>query len=548
MPNFKYETSKSVTCDEWVLVELDTPITNLDRITDINVLGNSATNLTTQYRYSRDGSTWSEWKTWNAWDVPQSEFTWFGFRFKSETSWNFEGFDLTWTGGELLSETCNVNLFVYDEGGILAPCDTSQYTYNAGFGYVKIWEQMSKAVFDKYGWPIIYFKCDPIKESRDVVFKEWSLLEVKECKQIKAIVPDNDFGSGEYQFTEFDIDFSDDLTIELSKEMFWAAFGNYEQPAEKDFLYFPIERRMYRINGVQQSKDLMRQSYWWKVNLIKWNESDSIIKSDEIQSSIDDLTLNFKDVGFEDERANEEIDLVIEQQYTSRPVGINDKVRESVDIQWESGSGIVQENLSNYFTVFSKYQYNLSNEGATATELITYQHTVDATSDFSVMYWHLGTTRPIEFQNKWLTLFGGEMTVDYLADDTNITKIRIAGREHDVTIPLGNWYAYYIGVNRVDDTLTLRVWEREDVSKKTTKMSIFFEQICPLPTTGIPDTWKPSILANGDKLTSVRFLKYPVVLENQSTLFNKLIFPDASGAYIIDDAWPIVYMDKMSPR
>jgi hypothetical protein len=546
MPSYKFEAKKSLTCDEWVLVELDTPIQNLDRITDIKVLGNSATNLTTQYRYSKDGNSWSEWKTWNSWNFTPGELTWFGFRFKSQTSWNFEGFELTWTGGELINGICTFNTRVYDENSFISPCDTSQYAYNAGLGATKIWEDMSMSVFNKYGWPIIYFKCDPVKESRDVVFKEWSLLKVRECKQLKIVVPDNDFGSGEYQFGEFDIDFADDMNIQISKEMFWAAFGTDEQPAEKDFIYFPLEGRMFRVNSMQEKKGFMRKSFWWEGTLIKWNESDSIIKSEEIQTAINDLTLNFEDVGFEQESFDEGIDLTVPQQYITRPVGKNDKVRESVNVVWEQ-DGIVQENLSNYYTVFSKYQYDLSFSGATATELVTYQATIDTTQSFSIMMWYKGVLRDTAAQNTWLTLFSGENTIDIMSDTDYITKVRVAGVVFDTQIPLGDWYAYYIGFNRLDNTLMLRIWERADINKKTTKMSIFFESECTIPTTLVA-SWKPSLLANGDMITSIRFLKHPVVSENQSILFNKLVFPNSSDAYIVDDAWKILYLEQMSPR
>lgn len=546
MPLYKIETKKSLTCDEWVLIELDSPIQNLDRITDIKVLGNSATNLNIEYRYSTDGNIWSEWKTWNSWNVPKSELTWFGFRFKSETSWNFEGVELIWAGGELLNQFCNFNTRVYDETSFIAPCDSGQYVYNAAFGAVKIWENSSLAVFNRYGWPVIYFKCDPIKESRDVVFKEWSLLEVRECKQLKIVVPDNDFGSGEYQFGEFDIDFSDDITIQISKEMFWAAFGADEQPAEKDFIYFPIEGRMFRVNSMQEKKGFMRKSFWWEGTLIKWNESDSIIKSEAIQTTINDLTLNFENIGFEQESFEEGVDISVPQEYITRPVGKNDKVRESVNVVWEQ-NGIVQEDLSNYFTVFSKYQYDLSFSGATATQLVTYQPTIDTTKSFSIMMWYKGVLRDTKTQNTWLTLFSGENTIDIQSDANNITKIRITNRVFDVQIPLGEWYAYYIGFNRLDNTLTLRVWKRADLSNKTTKMSILFEKYCTIPTS-LVSNWKPSLLANGDMITSIRFLKYPVVSENQSTLFNKLVFPHSSDAYIVDDAWKLLYLEQMSPR
>ena len=564
MPSYKIETSKSVKCDEFVLLELDTPIQNLDRLTSVVVLGNSASNIVIEYRYSNDGNVWSEWVTWPDWNVNPGELTWFGFRVKSDTSWNFDGIELEWTGGELLGE-CNCNIVKYSEDSFIVDCGVpSQYEYANALASVGIWEKMAKTIFDRFGWPVIYFKCDPIEQSRDVVFKEWSLLEVRECKQIKVVVPDNDFGSGDFQFTEFDIDFADELNFQISKESFWTAFGTYEQPAEKDFLYFPLEGRMYRINSVQEDKQFMRQANWWKGTLMKWNESDSIIKDEDIQTTINELTLDFEDVGFEEEREIEEQDIVKEQQYVVRAVNLSDNVRESVNIDWEL-NGVKEENLDNYFTVFSKYHYDLTADdgqvvipgatapngatayGATATELVTYQNDIDLDNNLSIMFWYNAQVRTTDQNATWREIIRGTVKVEAYIDGSTMTKLRVANKVYDVNVPLNEWYAYYIGVNRVDSTLVLRIWERADINKKTTKMGIFFESKCPIPGT-VTGTWKPILMNSGDRIASIRFLKYPVTLENQSVLFTKLVFPDDGNSYIIDDCWPIMYLDQLPTR
>ena len=51
MPSFKIETNKSVKCNEFVLLELDTPIQTLERLTSVIALGNSAKNIVIEYRY-----------------------------------------------------------------------------------------------------------------------------------------------------------------------------------------------------------------------------------------------------------------------------------------------------------------------------------------------------------------------------------------------------------------------------------------------------------------------------------------------------------------
>ena len=564
MSSYKIETNKSVKCKEFVLLELNTPIQNLDRLVSIIALGDSAKNIVIEYRYSNDGNIWSEWISWPDWNIKPGELIWFGFRVKSDTSWNFKGLNIEWEGGELLGD-CQCSIIKYSEDSFIIDCGLgNQYEYANALASVGIWEKMSKAVFDRYGWPVIYFKCDPIEQSRDVVFKEWSLLQVRKCKQLKVVVPDNDFGTGDFQFTEFDIDFADELDFQISKESFWTVFGLYEQPAEKDFLYFPLEGRMYRINSVQESKEFMRQSIWWKGTLTKWNESDSIIKDDAMQTTINELTLNFEDVGFDSEFEIEQADIVKEQQYVSRAVNLNDNVRERVNNIWES-RGVREQNIDNYFTVFSKFHYDLNfvdtkiailgatgpngatAYGSTATPLITYQNTIDLSNNFSIMFWYNAQVRNPNQNNTWRELFRGGITIEVLINASLLTKIKIANRVYDVNVPLNDWYAYYIGFNKVDNTMTLRIWKRADISKKTTKMAVFFESKCPIPGS-VSGSWKPILMNSGDKLASIRFLKAPVTLENQSVLFTKLVFPDDSQSYIVDTCFPILYMDKLPTR
>ena len=411
---------------------------------------------------------------------------------------------------------------------------------------------MAQSVFNNLGWSVIYFKCNEIEESRDVVFREWSLLQVECCKKIKVVVPNNDFGDGEFEFTDQDVDFAG-LDVEIHKESFWASFGAGEQPAEKDFLYFPLERRMYRVNSVQAHKSFMRQVQWWKANLIKWNESDSIYKSDGVKEVIDDLTLTFEEE-FEEEKFEEEIDIVKPQQYTVRRIADSDNCRENINTIWEK-NGVIEENLENYYTVFSKFQYNLAYGtppvvGATGGEVIepvvTYQNEVDASENFAIMTWHNMYPRNDKYTDEWITLFNGEVEVNVRGTSTEFTGLQIGGNEFAFNIPANEWYAIYIGNNKDLNELTLRIWKRKDNATKTTKMEILVEQtITPIEMSG---AWAVGVMPSGDKLASIRFLNEVMTVENQSTSFNKLVFREDSKAYIVDDCYPLSYLGYMSGR
>lgn len=543
MKYHKLDINKVVDKNQWILINIKSPFKGLDRFISFDVFGSGARNLEIQYRYSMDGNSYSEWYSTNLWNfnISENNFIWFNFRVKSETCFTFESFDLKWEIGEMVDEICEFFCRVHDEHSFVSKCANIQSEYNTAFGAVAIWENMAMSIFQRFGWPVIYFKANGIKQSKDFVFNEYSLLEVSDCKKIQIVIPNNDFGSGELQFTEFDIDFVDDIQFQISKEMFWSAFGHLETPAEKDFIYFPLEGRMFRINSVQESKDFMRKSFWWKGTLIKWNESDSIVKSDKVQQTLDDIILNYSNTDFEKFNEEEGEDLRVEQQYVTRNVGINDNVRETVDIDWES-SGIVSENLTNFYTVFSKYQYNLTLD--TNREIIKYKETINLDDSFSLMFWYKGTSSE-NYNNVYKTLFSGEKEIKIRTSLTKITGIEILGYNFTVDIPLNQFYAYYIGFNRVDNSLSLRVFKRED-NKKTIIMTLLEEKVCKF--SNITGNWKPRLFGSNGFITSIRFLKGTVNVESLSELFTQLIFKDSSKAYIIDECWKIINLEKFSGR
>ena len=579
MNSYIIDISKAIKANEWLVIELTEAIQDLTSFFNIGfTVTPTSSTLTTEYRFSKDSDTWTEWKSWPAPNSPDftNEFTWVGFRVKSDVDVTVTSLKIEWEGGKLGENgscACTITACGTNSGdnSFLANCNTSAL-YSTALSGLPWFENLTCSVFNNMGWPVLYFKADEIEESRDVVFKEWSLLKVRDCKKIKVVVPDNNFGSGEFQFTEFDVDFSDELEIQIHKESFWASFGAGEQPAEKDFLYFPLERRMYRLNSVQSHKGFMRQVQWWKAGLIKWTESDSIIKDDDTQKAIDDLTLNFEDVGFDTIKAAEEIDITKPQQYTTRRISDSDNCRETINTDWES-TGVIERNLNNYYTVFSKFQYNLafpkmaptkgvtetsgigatSVAGATASNvsdpLITYQNSIDTSSNFCLMFWYYmkpRVTGTIYQPSATVKLFGGQTLVNVIGTETEFTGLEIGSNTWSFNLPNNEWYGIYIGNNVTYDELTLRIWKRQDLVNKTTKMSIVYEST--IKPTAFGTKWDVGLYASNDEIASIRFLKDVMTVENQPTSFNKLIFREDSKGYIIDDCYPLSYLGYLSNK
>lgn len=129
-----------------------------------------------------------------------------------------------------------------------------------------------------FGIPIYYFRCDPIKETADYTFKEFTMHNVVDCKMLKLMLQDGQMPSSNYKLGEFDFDWETDWETELSKTQFATAFGDTIIPKANDFIYVPMMKRMWQVNAAYDEKNegLMYRSTTWKISLVKYEESMNV--------------------------------------------------------------------------------------------------------------------------------------------------------------------------------------------------------------------------------------------------------------------------------
>lgn len=158
-------------------------------------------------------------------------------------------------------------------------------------------QQMADMVICLFGIPVYYFRCDPDKSTSDFTFKEFTMHNVVDCKQLKLMVQDGQMPSSNPKLTEMDFDWEIDWETELSKTQFARAFGDTAIPKARDFLYIPMMNRMWEVNAAYDEKNegLLWRSTTWKLSLVKYNEKTNVLQ-DEFESAID----NFINKTYED--------------------------------------------------------------------------------------------------------------------------------------------------------------------------------------------------------------------------------------------------------
>ena len=99
------------------------------------------------------------------------------------------------------------------------------------------------------------------------------------------------------------------------------------------YLYFPLENRIYRVESPYLYKDFMRDGVYYKVNLVKWQDTSNVLQIGATGASaaiiVDELQQTF-DI-FEDEIQKEYEQITKPQQYNTINVGKWDFVRSEIN-------------------------------------------------------------------------------------------------------------------------------------------------------------------------------------------------------------------------
>ena len=285
----------------------------------------------------------------------------------------------------------------------------------------------------------------------------------------------------------------------------------------------------------------MRKVNWWNVKLVKWVDSSVINVNENIQQDIDNLILDFNDVGWEEEQKDEEIRVVKPQQYNLELVCDRDRWRREIDIDYFKTNPI-EQNLDNNHIVYSKFHYNLID--SSQRKVITYSNKINNSSDLGIMFW----INPINEQqwersNRRQVHEWRQITDNiYIRIEANKwTGLRWGSNEYELDINTDDWYAIYLGNNTVDNKSVFRVWNKV---QNSSRLNILYESFGDIVLEDVISIYTQSSSA----IASIRYLTKNMLPEEQQKSFNRLIFREDDLAYIIDDCYPISFLGNLSNR
>lgn len=428
---------------------------------------------------------------------------------------------------------------------IKTECDnTNQFQPYALTRSNNLYNQLVEISSDIFGHEVRYYRTEPDQRSKDVIFMEYSLFSVADVQTLKVSVPDNEFPTQAMQYDMFGMGF-EDFEIHITDYQFEKVFGLGNRPRSKDYLYFPINNKMYEVKEVTLADEFNIQHTYWRVMLSKYQNRSAVSKSPEVEAELENLVVGVDDI-FGAEIQDEYTKTTDPQQLKTTPFQWDDGVRNSS----AADLTIIDYTLKNRWTVVAKHHYDLSTV-ATDEIAINYEYPVKQSinENFACTTWFSPVFDSTD-NTKYQIINGEQFGVGFIARLSS-SKLEITINSqvhtfmHNLILGSDEWYGLVINMSNTFRELSVHIYHLDESNNRnrpqdaTNNLELQFKEIRALDQAFIWDLDRGYQLRGGKlKLTNIRLWKKAIEEEQHSNILNQSLVRDAHLALVVDNAIP----------
>lgn len=450
--------------------------------------------------------------------------------------------------------------------GVTVSCDSALFRINDYAGALAcLYNQVAEASAAMTSWNVYYFQVKPTIESKDIILHEYTLHNVVAAKMLPVIVPDNTFPSSDLQFSSFDLGFSEDFEIIIMKNSFENAFGLNERPNLRDFLYFPIQNRLWEVHGANLAReDFMQFPNQYKVKLYKWQDKKNISREPQFDNVVNAIATNFEELFREEEL--EEFDKVTHPlQYKLITVGDGDHIRQSIS----EDLVISDTEIDNFFTKVAKNVYNLNTVTPLDIPVVEYKKLcdIDTSKNLSVSFWfrsvktrfQLNTNNFDRLLSSQLANTGFDFKVNYnLTPANNIASFELTLQNNQFifdnlpTLDFNNWYGCVLNISNIHNTIEFKIWKIAYIptnpATRTTKLQMIYSKTITFSPINFNNQEPYKLFSATSEITNIRLWNQPIPEEQQSQILNQYIVKDSQYLILADNAMKPFILNKLNRR
>ena len=439
--------------------------------------------------------------------------------------------------------------FAFDGcANIEVECDTNLFNpYNLNKS-VNVYKQLVGLTSDIFGHSVQYFRTEADARTQDVTLMEYSLFNVVDKKDLKILVPDNEFPEEAATFDIFGMEFAE-FEIHIVAEEFEKVFGKGKKPRSKDYMYIPLINRMYEVSSLSLADEFNHTSSYWRVKLVKYQDRSAVLKN-EFEVATDTLFTGVEEVFGEEQKAEQE-KVTNPQQFQTVTAAYRDGIRGFID----QSLSIVDYDLKNRWTVVSKNYYDLAKvkENVVALEYalkskLTSEDNLALTLWFSPQFDSNDTAEHQLFGDlqamAGFKVFASNQSIRMFVNGTDYTF------EHNTAFTKGEWYGLVLNINNKFLQSSVGLYHLDlSVNKgnaapnrpqdANNNLQEVYSHVLEL---GQPLVWDTDsnyhLRGNSMHMTNIRLFTNVIEEEQHHNILNQYVVRDNQLSTIIDNAIP----------
>ncbi len=152
-------------------------------------------------------------------------------------------------------------------------------------GMIELQNTMVDDILRMFGHNFIWFKVatDAVNET----FKSIEELSVHSVKELKVLVPDNDFKDNALVYSEWGVEYDESLELHIPLEEFERKFGPGMRPQAFDYFVIPELNRIYEVTSSHAKREFMHQAVYYTVTAKKYKHRPDIDRTNETKTIFD---------------------------------------------------------------------------------------------------------------------------------------------------------------------------------------------------------------------------------------------------------------------
>lgn len=217
-------------------------------------------------------------------------------------------------------------------------------------------KSLNTMVSNAVGIEATWMRSVPHEKSEDVIFQEYTLLDVECPKKVKVVTTNSGYNPGNFSIDLFGVNYEQPFEIEIDKTSWEEVYGQDIMPQKNDIVYIEMVNCLYEVSTSTIIYGFAERETGFKVQLVKYNPRANRRENDTVKETIDDLTVGIDEL-FNEPISNEIVDIVDEPQ-TDQKVNADPMSKDK--FKDEDLGCIVMGDVATKNNVVAKSYYDLS--------------------------------------------------------------------------------------------------------------------------------------------------------------------------------------------